>query len=225
MVRPQEWVGRTWLEAAILWYRRRVSGRGPLRSVVCSFGESESCSAYGLRVVQQRATSLPSALAMIFGRIRRCRNSSVYRDRVALLWGADYDDLARVDDVAREAFEQPKTRVALLRAAIAVARYRGHNAFGRLCSQLRTAVTGLRSPHARLPLRDGSRLSQRLRARWQRSLRAAAALLVVCLFLPRLVELAAAFAVLAFVVGTTRRWIVEERRYDQQRRLAHFDLA
>src|SRR5262245_40460228 len=114
----RSWLGRGALERAIELYRRHVSGRGPLRRVTCTFGRCESCSAYGLRVVREHARSLPHALRLIFARIGRCRSASVYRHASALSWGESYDRLDALDDEAAHAHEQPRTRGALLRAAL-----------------------------------------------------------------------------------------------------------
>ncbi|MEM6993441.1 MAG: hypothetical protein AAF721_23205 [Myxococcota bacterium] len=219
------WLGRSSLVAAIRWYRRRVSGRGPLRGVVCSFAESESCSAYGLRMVQQRAGSLPGALRLIARRLARCRDASVYCDRRALLWGPDYDELRGVDARASRAHEAPATRVALLRAAVALARYRGHRSLHRLRTQLRALAARVPKSTARLPLRDGRRLSAYLRGRWHRALIALAAPLLVALFLPGLAQLAVVGVVVALAAVATYRWHVADARFARQRRLARFALA
>jgi len=193
MVAERTWLGRRPLEVAISWYRRHVSGRGPLRRVTCTFGRCESCSAYGLRVVREHARSLPHALRLVFGRIRRCRTASVHHHEHALSWGEDYDRGEAIDDDAVLAHEQPRTRGALLWAAIGVARYRGQR-------------------------RLVQRLAERLRARWLRRLVVPALLVGLGLVLP-LVLAAVILAVgVAAAIGATRRFVAERRRLDEQLR-------
>lgn len=218
MVAERTWLGRRTLEVAISWYRRHVSGRGPLRRVTCTFGRCESCSAYGLRVVREHARSLPHALRLVFGRIRRCRTASVHHHEHALSWGEDYDRGEAIDDDAVLAHEQPRTRGALLWAAIGVARYRGQRRLvQRLAERLR-ALPGAVIEGARLPLRDGRRLREHLRARWLRRLVVPAFLVGLGLVLP-LVLAAVILAVgVAAAIGATRRFVAERRRLDEQLR-------
>lgn len=117
------------LRTAILAYRRWASGRGPLRRVGCTFAHGESCSAYGLRMAET-SPSLGLALARIRGRLRRCRDASVYRvhreqRRDALAWGCDHDDPHALEAQLCAARERSSTRAAVLAVSLEVARYRG----------------------------------------------------------------------------------------------------
>ncbi|MCA9705193.1 MAG: membrane protein insertion efficiency factor YidD [Myxococcales bacterium] len=222
--RPTPWLGRGALEAAIELYRRRLSGRGPLRRVTCTFGRCESCSAYGLRMVREHARSLPHALRLIFGRIRRCRSSSVYRHDRALVWGEDYDHLDRIDEIAVQAHERPSTRGALLRAAVGLARYRGeHRAFCALIQRLRGLPSS--TERAAVPLRDGRRLHAHLRGRWRRALAYSLLLGALALVTPLPLTVLLGLLGLAMVVASTRRYLAERQRLDRQLRLARFALA
>lgn len=217
------WLGRRVLEAAIVLYRRRVSGRGPLRRVTCTFGRCESCSAYGLRMVRHHARSLPHAVRLILGRIRRCRSSSVYRSDRTILWGTDYDELDRVDAVAVQAYERPRTRGALLRAAIGLARYRGER---RLVPRLIDRLHRLpQTARAAVPLRDGRGLLGHLRGRWLRHLVVPLGLGVLALCLPWPVAAALGLLALGLIGRSTRRYLAERRRLQRQQRLSIFALA
>ncbi len=129
--------GNRVLVAAIRLYRRRLSGRGPLRRVACSFHHGESCSAYGLRVASERGAW--DALGLITARLRRCRRLAVYtlarpanahaRTDVGargLGWG---DGLALAPaDLAAElhaADERADSAAVAWHARLAVARWRG----------------------------------------------------------------------------------------------------
>lgn len=224
MPATRPWFGKRALEAAILFYRRRISGRGPLCRVTCTFGGCESCSAYGLRMVRQHAESLPHAVSLIVGRIRRCRTSSVYRDERALMWGEDYDRLEQVDPSAAAVHERPSTRRALLTAAIGLARYRGERRIiPRLLGRLRT----LPRPRvlAKIPLRNGRRLLEHLRGRWLKNLAAPLLLGVVALVLPMPLAITLGTVALLLAGQSTRRFFTERQRFHRQRRLAHFALA
>lgn len=217
--------GRGALEAAIVLYRRHVSGRGPLRRVTCTFGRCESCSAYGLRVVREHARSLPHALRLVLGRLRRCRTASVYGHGRALAWGESYDRADELDDLAARAHEEPRTRRALLWAAIGVAQYRGEPPLvARLLARLR-ALPGVVSERARLPLRQGVGLREHLRARWRRSLVAPLGVLALALWLPLPLMLGLAAIASLGAAAATRRFVIERRRLAAQLRLARLARA
>jgi len=131
--------GNRVLVAAIRLYRRRLSGRGPLRRVACSFHHGESCSAYGLRVASERGAW--DALGLITARLRRCRRLAVYTlarpanahahahahaGARGLGWG---DGLALAPaDLAAElhaADERADSAAVAWHARLAVARWRG----------------------------------------------------------------------------------------------------
>lgn len=101
-------------------YRRWISGRGPLRRVRCSFEQTESCSAFGLRVSRQ-APSTSVAVRLIQARLRACGDAALHVETAEresrLTWGTLYD---RLDDPGtREllGWELPATQRALNRAA------------------------------------------------------------------------------------------------------------
>lgn len=74
----------------ILFYRRWLSGRGPLRDVRCSFAPHESCSAFGLRATSE-APGAREALGRIRRRIRRCRDACLTSDGHAVSWSPLHD--------------------------------------------------------------------------------------------------------------------------------------
>ena len=118
------YLGQRLLVSLIRLYRRHCSGRGPLRRLTCTFCGSESCSAYALRVAEDVATSLPEAVRLIHGRLRRCRQASLYRLPDGFGWGECFDD----DDLEAnvlEAHELPGTVALILRSAALVAQQRG----------------------------------------------------------------------------------------------------
>lgn len=220
VLRRRTWIGQRVLVAAIRLYRARVSGRGPLRNVLCTFGRCESCSAYGLRIAERHATSFPHALILILGRLRRCRTSSVYRVGRGLRWGEAYDALEPVDDIAARVHETPATRLALLRAATSIARYRGRPLPP---AQHPPARAPLRVAHdrARLPLRHGSGLLAREHARWRlRLLLPLGAALLGGLLLPVALATTGCVGALVIVVAATLRYTATRRRYLHQQRVA-----
>jgi len=74
----------------IAFYRRWLSGRGPLRDVRCSFAPHESCSAFGLRATAE-ASGAREALGRIRRRIRRCGDACLISDGHALSWTPFHD--------------------------------------------------------------------------------------------------------------------------------------
>ena len=120
------YLGRTPALLAIRAYRRWVSGRGPLRTVCCTFASTESCSAYGLRATRDLARSLPEAVRLVRSRVRACRGSSIYRFETGLGWERDHEhapaELAQLL-VARS--ERPDTIAQVIAARMAIAKWRG----------------------------------------------------------------------------------------------------
>lgn len=110
------------LVAAISAYQRHLSGRGPLRSVTCTFASTESCSAHGLRMAQT-APSVIAALKAMVGRLGRCRRASLYRLQGGneVVWDELYDDLDADRFSSTLNDELPETRAALVWAARIVA--------------------------------------------------------------------------------------------------------
>ena len=143
----------------------------------------------------------------------------------ALAWGEGYDRADELDDVAERAHEQPRTRRALLWAAIGVARYRGEPWLAtRLLGRLR-ALPGAVAERARLPLRQGRGLREHLRARWLRSLVLPLFVLALALWLPLPFMLVLAAIASLGLAAATRRFVIERRRLAAQLRLARLAPA
>lgn len=157
------------LLAALRGYRRWVSGRGPLRGLRCTFEQTESCGAYGLRVAEQ-APGARAALRLIRGRLRRCGSSRLHFDR-DLLWGEAYDARCPEEliDWAADQAELPQTQAMLARAARVVERERWPSAGA--------VQRALGAPRVLLRGGDGS-LGQRFRLKW-----------ALCLWLPAVAAL------------------------------------
>lgn len=112
----------------ITFYRRWLSGRGPLRDVRCSFAPHESCSAFGLRATAE-APGARAALGRIRRRIRRCRDACLISDGHALSWTPFHDrppaeivDELRADgegDAAIEKLLHVRRAVAIWRSDLA----------------------------------------------------------------------------------------------------------
>lgn len=133
------------LVAAIDGYRRRLSGRGPLRRVRCTFHHGETCSAYGRRVAVEAPGAL-AALRLIRRRLHRCADASLYTLSGDVLgWGPAYDrPLAAWHTELERDRELPATRDSLLRARAAVARWRGDRVDLRALSALAPPAAGPR---------------------------------------------------------------------------------
>lgn len=116
--------------AAIAGYRRWLSGRGPLARVRCTFHHGQSCSAFGLRAVDE-APGTWAALGRIRRRLRRCGASSIHaltdpEGRRALGWGPDHDrPLGELCAELTADGEHPADVAAVLAAREVVARWRG----------------------------------------------------------------------------------------------------
>ncbi len=152
----------------ILWYRRRLSGRGPLARVGCTFAHTESCSAYGLRVALE-ARSLLDAVWLILARLRRCGTASLYEQPGGISWGEAFDDCDPADLDARlvTALETEKTRALMHRSAGLVAVRCGRRGDARE-HLARAAALSDTSP--RPCVRRSPRLARSLRARLHRRL-------------------------------------------------------
>lgn len=185
---PRTYLGQWALLWAIRAYQRWLSGRGPLRRVVCTFAgvsapepfAGESCSRYGLRIAQS-ADSLGAALRLIRQRLRRCSGACLYRHPEGLLYGPLYDGLAQSDDASAAgdivlarlvadlmaAREQPAAVALVLRSAAVVARSCGQTLRSARCVALARRLCAAPS---RLPVRDGRRLEAALSGRLRRRL-------------------------------------------------------
>ena len=138
-------IGRRALSLAIRGYRRWLSGRGPLRRVSCTFASTESCSAYGLRAVDEIATSLPHAIGLVRARVRACRHASVYRFANGLGWERAHDEAP--SEIARSMVargERADTVAQVIAARMMVAKWRGE----------REAYAHARSLASPIPARD-----------------------------------------------------------------------
>ena len=106
-------------------YRRRLAGRAPFRNVCCTFAQIESCSAFGERMARE-APSTWIAIRLILGRLRRCRELSLYRrPDGTLAGGRGYDSLAQLptafrdfDKALEQAGENETVRSAVREAAL-----------------------------------------------------------------------------------------------------------
>lgn len=117
----------------IVVYRRFLSGRIP--GVRCSFADSESCSAFGLR-----ATEGPGAFGKVWRRLARCRDACLLTDGTALSWTALHDRApAEIEAELRADGEGEAaiTRILETRRAVAIWRreHPGHVGAVRLVSQ------------------------------------------------------------------------------------------
>jgi putative component of membrane protein insertase Oxa1/YidC/SpoIIIJ protein YidD len=119
------------LLAVIRFYRRHLSGRGPLRRVRCTFAGLESCSAYGERIVQETPSAW-MAMRRILRRLRRCRHLSLYHLKDGKFgWGCDYDvalggvcveeAARRMDSALAADGEGTRVRTSVVRATLLVA--------------------------------------------------------------------------------------------------------
>lgn len=120
----------------IVFYRRWLSGRGPLREILCSFAPHESCSAFGLRATSE-ATGARDALRRIGRRIRRCRDACLVSDGHALSWTALHDRTPReIRDELHADGEGAPAIEHLLRVRRAVAVWRADPVSIRACDEL-----------------------------------------------------------------------------------------
>ena len=164
------------LRTLIRFYRRRLSGRGPLARVSCSFTHTESCSSYGLRVSEDRPA--PVAVWHILGRLRRCRSHALFRTSSGPLWGPAYDaEPLQHDKRLEAAHEQETTRAAVLRGFGAIARECGQPGHARTAALAARALDP--SGAAQPLLRNGNTLLSGLSARLLSRLATRVALLAV----------------------------------------------
>lgn len=145
----KRYFGRRPAALAIRAYRRWLSGRGPLRRVACTFAATESCSAYGLRAVEELASSLPEAVRLVRARVHACRGVSVYRFPDGFGWERDHELApAALASALAARGERPETVAQVLAARTLIARWRGERAVYAQAKQLA-------QPSGRIPVRAG----------------------------------------------------------------------
>jgi hypothetical protein len=122
----RRYFGQRILVAAIRFYQGRLARRGPFRRVRCPFAECESCSAFGLRIATQVATSMPEALCLIRARLRRCDQASYHPSPEGWSWGELFDSPGpeRLKERLHKAGESALTVAAILRTAAVLAKAR-----------------------------------------------------------------------------------------------------
>jgi len=214
------YLGQWLLVSLIRLYRRRYSGRGPLRRLTCTFCGSESCSAYALRVAEDVATSLPEAVRLIRGRLRRCRQASLYRLPDGFGWGECFDDNELEANVLK-AHELPGTVALVLRSAALVARQRGQYLLAE--DHVRRAQH-YQKHHCPVVVRDGRNwqhcLRRRLWLHW--SLAAVLAVVLSVLPLPSVLVGGSLAGLLACSIGWYRHYLYRHRRFQMQTAAAMF---
>ncbi len=214
--RPRGYLGQRLLVVLLLWYRRRISGRGPLSGVRCTFAETESCSAYGLRMAIE-ARSLLQALRLIVGRIGRCGNASLYELPDGVSWGEAYDDCvpATLEANLTAARESARSRALMHRSAglIAVRCGRRADAQDHL-----TRAAALCESSPRPCVRRTTRLARSLRARLYRRM---ALLFVVGCLVGALMSGPALWTGLTALFALALLAVAKHRRRTQR----HDDLA
>jgi putative component of membrane protein insertase Oxa1/YidC/SpoIIIJ protein YidD len=207
------------LVTGIRAYRRWVSGRGPLRRVRCTFHDSESCSAFGLRAARE-APGARVAWGRIRRRIRRCADASLFAldapDATrALGWGADHDrPLAELHAELVADGEGEHARVQVLSAREGAARWRGDLADVAGVRGLRGEAAPIR-PRLR-PLPSLALLARALG--W----RVVVASTIVAAVATRSTALALTLAALALlpIASITRRHLARRARLGRQARSA-----
>jgi hypothetical protein len=210
--------GRKTLVSLIHLYRHYLSGRGPCRSVVCTFQGSESCSAYALRVADTLATSLPEALRLIRARLRLCRQASLYRLPDGWGWGECYDghDSAELETRMKTAHELPASVAIVLYAAAIVAQHRGEELLAANCAGRARECSEQRSS---LVVRDGFKAESILRRRLLMRLGLATVFMTILAALP-LPPVAIGVGALVLVVGSFMSWRQYRHRCERFRRQA-----
>ena len=211
---------------AIRLYRRRVSGRGPLRRVTCSFHAAESCSAYGLRVSEEVATGLGQALGLIRRRLRSCGDVAIVRfpdgpdhPHGALAWGALHDrPISEVATELADAGERPDSCALVVSSRALVAAWRGDAVDAARC---RVALTRLAVAPPRVVVRPGPATVRWLRHRVATRAGAGVALAVLLVLTVPALAAAAALALIAILtVVTTGPALRRLRRTSRHLRVA-----
>lgn len=198
------YVGRRPLALAIRAYRRWLSGRGPLRRTSCTFASTESCSAYGLRAVEDVAQSLPEAIGLVRARVRTCRRTSIYRFENGLGWERDHElPPAELAQTLAARGERADTIAQVIAARMTIAKWRGERDV-------------YRRVNAKIPVRPGDAAIRH----HHRTMRRASLLVLASLALMLLSFAAIVPAVMGIAAITNARGAAQ--RLEQQRVAAKF---
>ena len=212
--------GQGCLVKLITFYRRHLSGRGPFRFVVCTFFQTESCSAYGLRVSRRVATSLPMALSLIRRRLRRCREAGLYRRPSGWAWAGMFDvpdELSLLKSLEAD-HELPQTAASLLRSRALVAEYCGDWPVADACTN---AAMRLCPKPAFVVIRNGNKLYQSL----LHSCYVQCAFLGVCVLASLLIPLPGPISVSCIATATFLSLCSFRRYFQKRRRFEFLDAA
>jgi putative component of membrane protein insertase Oxa1/YidC/SpoIIIJ protein YidD len=207
--------GQGLLVALIQGYRRFLSGRGPLRSITCTFASSESCSAYALRVAAHVARNGPEAVRLIRARLHRCRQASLYRFVDGWGWGELYDawrEGAYLPHLTAAA-ENPATIGSVLWSAALVARHRGDEQGARVLIQ---QAQKLVEPAMYGVIRDGKNWLRHLRRRLVYRLCCALGLVLVSLLLPAFMSLGCLTAAALGSMAAVQEHRRQQNRFEMQ---------
>jgi putative component of membrane protein insertase Oxa1/YidC/SpoIIIJ protein YidD len=214
------YLGRRSASLAIRGYRRWISGRGPLRRVACTFSSTESCSAYGLRAVDELATSLPHAMSLIRARLHTCRCVSIYRfGERGLGWERDHElEPRELALLLEERGERPDTVAQVLAMRELVARWRGDRPALVEAIQTRAERPTARHP---IPLRPGDATI----ARHRRTAARGAVLAMLAIVAAVLAAIFAGWVAVAALVPLVAAMMVVARARASARRLIRQRVA
>ena len=217
------YLGQRLLVRLIRFYRRHCSGRGPLRRLTCTFCASESCSAYALRVAANVATSLPEAVRLIRGRLRRCGQASLYCLPDGFGWGESFDD-NDLEANMLQAHELPGTVALVLRSAALVARQRGQYL---LAEDYVRRAQHYQKRSCPVVVRDGRNWQQCLRRRlWLHwGLAAVMAVVTSVLALPTILTAVGLVGLLVCCARWWRHYLCRCRRFQMQTAAAAFRVS
>ncbi len=199
----------------ILAYRRWLSGRGPLRSVRCSFAGVESCSAYGLRATAEAGTAR-GAIGRILRRLGRCRDACLLGDGRTLSWARLHDrSAADIAAAMRRDGEHEPAIARMLDTRRAVAIWRAEpRAVGEAAASPAAPPAGASRP--RPAVKPAVCSHPAIRARSRRRLAVLAALAAAAAFAIAFQPWLGAFALVVAVVAAARAartWASREARF------------
>ena len=198
----------------IVFYRRWLSGKGPLRDVRCSFAPHESCSAFGLRATSEAPTAR-AAIGRIARRIRRCRDACLVTDGHALSWTPLHDRTpVEIVDELRADGEGAAAIDRLLRVRRAVAIWRADRPSIRACDELLAdPATGIAAAARATRVCAEPAIRSRARRRLAIFGVVAAVAVAVAIFLPWVGGLTLGLAATAGTLSA-RTTLERERRFD-----------